>query len=98
MKKTYLMAGVAVAVAAGYVIWKARSASGSMAHDLGYAVGTAVFNVADGALSGVVFGVGDAIGVPRTDMTKCEQDRAAGRTWDASFSCPAKDFLSYLWN
>lgn len=98
MKKTYLVAGAVAAVAVAYVVWRARSASGSLAHDLGYTVGSAAFSAVDGALSGVVYGVGDAIGVPRTNMTQCELDKAAGRTWDASFSCPAKDFISYLWN
>lgn len=61
---------------------------------VGAAAGAAVV---DGA-SGVVLGVGDAVGVPRTDMTECERAKAEGRTWDASFACPAKDFLSYVFH
>ncbi len=48
------------------------------------------------AASGVVLGIGDAIGVPRTDMTACEQAIAEGRTWDASFACPAGTFIGSL--
>lgn len=96
MKTSHIIAGAVVAVAVGYAVMKMRSSSGSMVYDLGYSVGGAAFNAFDGVLSGAVYGVGDAIGVPRTNMTQCEQDRAAGRTWDASFSCPAKDFISYV--
>lgn len=54
---------------------------------------TAIGDVAGGA----VLGIGDAVGVPRTDQSQCEADKAAGRWWDASFSCPAKDFVSGAW-
>lgn len=56
------------------------------------AVSAAVGAVGDAA-SGAVLGIGDAFGVPRTDMTACEQAIAEGRTWDASFACPAGDFI-----
>lgn len=49
---------------------------------------------ANAAGVGAIEGIGLAVGIPRTNMTKCEQDKAAGRWWDASFSCPAGDFLS----
>lgn len=98
IKKSYLIgAGVAAAVGL-FVVLKMRSKSGSLAADLGYSVGSAAFDAADGLLSGLVFSAGDAIGIPRTNKTQCELDKAAGRTWDASFSCPAKDFIGYLWN
>lgn len=45
------------------------------------------------AASGVVLGIGDAFGVPRTDMTECERAIAEGRTLDASFACPAGTFI-----
>jgi hypothetical protein len=35
------------------------------------------------------------VGVPPTNLTACQRAIAEGRTWDASFACPAKDFLSY---
>lgn len=43
--------------------------------------------------AGAVEGIGLAVGIPRTNMTKCEQDIAAGRYGAASFSCPAGDWL-----
>jgi hypothetical protein len=49
--------------------------------------------------AGVAIGIGDKIGVPRTNMTECEKAKAQGGiggTWDASFACPAGDFLSYI--
>ena len=39
---------------------------------------------------------GDALGVPRTNETECERAKREGRTWDASFACPAGDFIGYL--
>lgn len=39
-------------------------------------------------------GIGDAVGVPRTDETACAQALREGRTWDASFACPASDFIA----
>lgn len=47
---------------------------------------------------GIVVGAGEAIGIPPTDATRCEADIASGATWDASFDCPAQDFLKYLFN
>lgn len=44
--------------------------------------------------AGAVLGVGDVLGVPRTNESQCAQDLAAGRTWEASFSCPAGTFIS----
>ncbi|AMP00153.1 hypothetical protein CAter10_2507 [Collimonas arenae] len=59
-------------------------------------VAAGAVNAAGQVATGTVLGVGDALGVPRTNQTQCQQDIAAGKTWDASFSCPAGDFLSYL--
>lgn len=41
----------------------------------------------------VVQTVGAAVGVPRTNETECERALREGRTWDASFACPAGKFL-----
>lgn len=40
--------------------------------------------------------IGGAVGVPRTEATACERAKAEGRTWDASFACPASDFLKFI--
>lgn len=71
------------------------------------AIGKQIALSAGGAASGIVEGAGEAVtevvmetgevvGVPRTNKTQCQQDIDAGRTWDASFSCPAGTFLSYI--
>lgn len=52
-------------------------------------------DVASGVVTGTVLGVGDAVGVPRTDETECEKAMREGRTWDASFACPAGTFLKW---
>lgn len=85
-----VVGGIAAAVLALVLVKK----NGITAASVGSAVGSAVI---DGA-SGVVLGVGDAVGLPRTDLTECEKAKAEGRTWDASFVCPAGDFLKYVFN
>ena len=40
-----------------------------------------------------VQGMGELVGVPDTNTDQCEKDLAAGRHWDASFSCPASRYL-----
>lgn len=86
-----LIAGGAVLAALAYVALRgARQAGGD--------VGGAVIDFADGALSGAVVGIGERVGIPATNLTECQRAKAEGRTWDASFACPAGDFLSYLWD
>lgn len=62
------------------------------------AAGAAAASAIDWSYQQVGYGVGDAIGVPRTNETECEKAKREGRTLDASFACPAGDFLSYAWN
>jgi len=57
----------------------------------------AVGAVAD-AGAGAVLGIGDVIGIPRTNETQCQADLKAGRLWDASFSCPAGTFIGGAWD
>lgn len=96
---TYLIAGSVMAVAVGYAFMKSKgNGMGSFVGDLGYSVGAGAFNAVDGVFSGFVLSAGDAIGVPRTNMTECERAKAEGRTWDASFACPLVDFLKYSWS
>lgn len=83
--------GGGVLLAMGYV-WM-RGAKG-VATD----IGGAVVDVADGVLSGAVTGVGSVVGVPQTNLTKCQKAMAEGRTWDASFDCPASTWIKYLWD
>lgn len=91
----YLVAGVAVA---GALVWAVTRASGTNANSAGQYVGGAMVDMADGVIGGTVVGVGQIFGIPATNMTKCEKAKAEGRTWDASFDCPAADFIKYLWD
>lgn len=50
------------------------------------------------AAGGVIVGAGEAVGIPATNQSQCERDMTAGKTWDASFSCPAGTFLRYLFS
>lgn len=88
---TYLIAGGVVLAA---LVWAAtKGAKGA-----GAAIVSGAVDMVDGAVSESVFTVGEAVGIPRTNMTECERAKAEGRTWDASFACPAADFLRYVWS
>jgi len=92
----YMIAGAAVA-AVLLVLWvKKKGGLANAAAGAGEGIGNAAVQFGGGVVSGVALGIGDAIGVPRTNMTKCEQAMAEGRTLDASFDCPAGTFISYL--
>lgn len=82
---------------AAYVVFK-KKALATAAVDAAGGVGETIGQGVVAAGSGVVLGIGDGLGVPRTNMTECERAKAEGRTWDASFACPAGDFLSYVFN
>lgn len=59
----------------------------------------AAASVAAGAVDaagGIVIGLGDGLGLPRTQAEKCAAAKAAGDTWEASFACPAGDFLKWV--
>jgi hypothetical protein len=87
----YLAAAGLAAVAWLYVASKGTKQAGQ-------AVGGAAVNLVDGVVSGTVVGTGELFGLPATNLTACERAKLEGRTWDASFACPAKDFITYLWN
>lgn len=87
-----MMMGVAAAALVLLILVKKKDAAANLGNDLG----SAAVNLAGGAVAGVAETIGDAIGVPRTNVTECEKAMAEGRTWDASFACPASTFASYL--
>ncbi|SHL44792.1 hypothetical protein SAMN05216428_102436 [Nitrosospira sp. Nsp11] len=66
--------------------------------DIAYSAGNAAVDTVDAVVSGVVVGAGKVAGIPATNKTQCQHDLARGDMWEASFSCPAKDFLSAAWN
>lgn len=81
-------AGVAL-----YIIKKGGIAPAAQAA-VAAVVGTAG-NAATGAASGVVLGIGDVIGIPRTDETLCEQAKRMGKNFDASKYCTAGNYLKW---
>lgn len=93
------VAGVAVAalVIAYYLKKKAESAVAAVGEVAGE-LWDASKETADAVVAKPALAIGDAIGVPRTNETECEKAKREGRTWDASFACPAGDFLSYVFN
>ncbi len=92
-----LAAGVAVAAAGAWWIWR-RGGLGAVVSDTASAAAGAVVDLADNVIGGTVTGIGQAVGIPKTNMNECERAKAEGRTWDASFACPAGDFIKYVWS
>ena len=91
MKKIVMYAGLGIVGAvllAGYA-W--RRGGGTVQNAVAGAVQSGV-TAAGNAARGVVLGIGDAVGVPRTSIDQCDQDLASGNYWAASFSCPATRF------
>lgn len=95
---TYLIAGGAVLAAWLWVSSKGAEGAGEAIGKGAVDLATGLVRGTTGAAAEVVQGAGEAIGVPRTNMTECEKAKAEGRTWDASFACPAGDFIKYLWD
>lgn len=94
MKPVYLAAAAMLAAA---LAWRVtQSASGATAQSIGQSVGSAAVDALGGVVTGAVVGTGALFGVPETSMNECDRARAEGRTWDASFACPAGDFLKYV--
>lgn len=54
-----------------------------------------VVGAAGDVAAGTVVGIGELIGIPATSETECEKALREGRTWDASFACPAGRFLQW---
>ena len=91
LSNPYLIAGGAVLAALVWIVTRKPSESGA-------AIGAAAVDLVDGVVSGAVVGIGERVGIPATNVTQCERDKAAGDTWAASFSCPAADWLRYVVN
>lgn len=89
-----LIAAVLLVAGAG-VWWISRrvTSSGGIA-SAAESVAAGAIRAVEGAAVGTVKGIGSAVGIPDTNRTACEADVAAGRWWDASFSCPAGTFIN----
>lgn len=94
VKPIYLIAGGAVLAALIYVNTRPKG----WASDLAWTAGGTAVDMVDGVIGGAVVGIGGLVGIPATNMTECEKAKAEGRTWDASFACPAGNFIKYLWD
>lgn len=81
---------VAVAVVAAVGAWYVGSRLPEMAE--------ALPGVIADTGAGLIIGTGDILGIPRTNETACQAAIREGRTWDASFACPAGTWIESLFN
>lgn len=92
-----LVGGVlAVALVAAYLLKKAATPGAAAA--AGGAIGTAAVQAVEAAGTGAVVAIGESVGIPQTNTDACTLAMQEGRTWDASFACPAPVFMRYLAN
>lgn len=84
-QRSLLIAAGALVLGLLLVAWK--RGAGQVGQDIGRAAGEAA--------AGVVVGVGEAIGIPATDLDRCARAKAEGNGWDASFYCPAGDYIQW---
>lgn len=91
---TKLIAAVLLVGAAG-LWWATRriTSAGGIASAAESLAGGAIRAV-EGAAVGTVKGIGSMVGIPDTSDQACRADLAAGRWWDASFSCPAGTYIN----
>lgn len=74
--------------------WLYRRTSAASVGNLAESAARGLVGAVEGAAVGTVKGIGAAVGIPDTSKTNCQADVAAGRWWDASFSCPAGTFIN----
>ena len=85
---------IAGAAVAGFALFAWRKGGiGNAAQ----AIGEGAVSAAGGLFTGAVTGIGDAVGVPRTEESACDAALREGRLWDASFACPAGTFIRGAW-
>jgi hypothetical protein len=90
-KEDLIKYGLAAIVGFAVLVYVKKNLQGLIADAAGGVVG-----VVDDVASGVVIGIGEAVGIPRTNETECEKALREGRRWDASFACPAGKFLAAM--
>lgn len=83
----YLVLGAIVAAAA---VWLLAGGAKTVARAAGSLPGEVA--------GGVVEGLGDSLGVPRTSESACDAAIREGRMLDASFACPASRFIGSLFS
>jgi hypothetical protein len=82
--------GTGAVLAIALAVWVWRKGAGDVAASLSRGGVKAL----GGAAAGAVVGIGELVGIPATDKAECQRAFAEGRYLDASFACPASDFLS----
>lgn len=91
-----VLVGVAALGALGLIAYVIVRGPGKAAADAAKVAGQAVGGAVAGGATGIVHGIGDSVGIPRTEETECEKARREGRTFDASKYCDAGTFLGYV--
>lgn len=95
MKNSHLIVITAAAGLAGFAAWRlySRGISGSAAD-----IGGAAVKAADGLIGGVINGIGDLVGLPRTNKSAGQAAWDGGNYLEASRLLPASDFLGNVWD
>lgn len=96
--KRAMLYGVAAIAGIGVVVVMARKVQMPTVGGIAGGLASGAVEAANAAFVGGVKGIGSVLGIPDTSMTQCQKDLAAGRTWDASFSCPATDYIGSFFN
>lgn len=86
-QKTMIYAGIGAGALLLYWLYRRG------VQDAAATAASGLVSAADGIFVGSIQGVGQVFGIQPTDQTQCQKDLAAGKTWDASFSCPAGTWL-----
>lgn len=92
---------IAGALAAAAVLWwvgRKLANPGDTAAGIGAGIVSGVAGAASGVIGEAGNVAGDIVGLPRTSQTACEAAKASGSAWDASFACPAGEWISWMWN
>lgn len=90
-----LVAIGAAAIVAAWVLYRVTASAGAVVGKVGQVAGQ-VADAGGTIVAAPILGAGDVLGLPRTSRTACDQAKAEGRVWDASFACPALEFLGYI--
>lgn len=89
----------AAAAVLGLLVYRGASKAGQALGQAGAAVADtarAAAGAVDTGIAAPVYLLGDAVGMPRTSANECDRAKREGRTWDASFACPAGEWLRYV--
>lgn len=93
----FVAAATAIVAAVAFRLIK-QAPGANWVEGAGANVGGAAVDLVNGAVSGVVVGLGDGMGLPRVDKGKGQSALDEGRYWDASFLLNPVDLVSGIWN